>query len=115
MAVTRRVRLLTLVGPGGRRDVVAAAEASLVYLFPVFVDLVGDGETPADSPRWGLYDVQGQVLRRTSTLLAEQVVDGAVLTLAATPPAGPPPVPHPDVRPTAPDPAAPPLEDGPAS
>jgi hypothetical protein len=43
--------LLTIVGPGGSEDVAVAADASLVWLLPVFVDLVGGGETSAANPR----------------------------------------------------------------
>ena len=100
MAVkNRRVRLVTVVGPGGRQDVVAAADASLVFLLPVFVGLVGDESVDPNSPRWSLYDRQGRVLRRVSTLADEQVFDGAVLQLSLTVPAAPPAVPYPTLTP----------------
>ena len=95
MAVTRRMRLLTVVGPGGRRDVVAAAEASLVYLMPVIIELAGGEGADVTNPRWALYDDSGQVLRRVGSLLSEGVMDGAVLVLGEGPPPGAPDVPAP--------------------
>ena len=95
MAVTRRARLLTVVGPGGRHDVVAAAEASLVFLMPVIIELAGGGGADVSSPRWALYDEDGRVLRRVGTLLSERVLDGAVLVLSESPPTAPPPIPVP--------------------
>jgi hypothetical protein len=100
MAVkNRRVRLITVVGPRGKQDVVAAADASLVFLLPVFVGLVGDDSVDPDSPRWSLYDREGRALRRVSTLADEQVFDGSVLQLALSVPAAPPTVPYPTLAP----------------
>lgn len=99
MAVkNRRVRLITVVGPRGKQDVVAAADASLVFLLPVFVGLVG-GDIDPNSPRWSLYDREGRVLRRVSTLADEQVFDGSVLHLSLSVPSGPPAVPYPTLTP----------------
>jgi WXG100 protein secretion system (Wss), protein YukD len=88
--IGRRARLVTIVGPLGTRDVVVSADASLVFLRPVLVDLVGgdpgDGRG-RDSPRWALYTRHGQVLPATRNLAACGVVDGEVLVLAASPPA----------------------------
>ncbi len=95
MSVTRRVRLLTVVGPGGRHDVAAAAEASLVFLMPVLIDLAGGEGAEVTNPRWALYDEDGRVLRRGGTLLSEQVLDGSVLVLSESHPGAPPPVPVP--------------------
>lgn len=78
----RRVRLLSVVGPAGRRDLVLAGEASLVYLLPVLVDLVGDGGADRTSPRWALYTGDGTVLPRTRSLIDAGVADGEVLRLA---------------------------------
>jgi hypothetical protein len=89
----RRVRLVTVDGPGGRRDVAAAADASLVYLLPVLIDLVGGGAQPPSSPRWALYTEDGLVVARTGTLAATGVVDGQVLVLSP----GPPPNARPEV------------------
>lgn len=82
----RQVRLITVTGPAGREDVAAAADASLVYLLPVLIDLVGGDQVPADSPRWSLYTEDGQVVARTRSLAAAGVVDGQVLVLSPTPP-----------------------------
>lgn len=81
----RRVRLLTIVGPAGRQDVTVAADASLVYLRPVLVDMVGGAAWPRDSPRWSLTTDQGRVLAATRSLAANGVVDGQVLHLTAGP------------------------------
>jgi hypothetical protein len=78
----RGVRLLTVVGPAGRRDLVLAGEASLVFLLPVLVDLVGDGGADRSSARWALYTSDGTVLPRTRSLIAAGVADGEVLELS---------------------------------
>ncbi|MDQ1684887.1 MAG: protein secretion system (Wss), protein YukD [Frankiaceae bacterium] len=78
----RRVRLLTVRGPGGTADFVAAADASLLYLRQLFVDVVGGGELPADSPRWNLYDYDNRPLSLTGTLVDQRIVDGDVLRLS---------------------------------
>lgn len=80
----RRVRLLTVSGPGGRRDVAVAADASLVHLLPVLVELVGGGAADPNSPRWALYGPGGQVLARTRSLAALNILDGQELVLATT-------------------------------
>jgi hypothetical protein len=81
----RQVRLVTVTGPAGRQDVAAAADASLVYLLPVLIDLVGGDVPPPSSPRWSLYTEDGQVVARTRSLAAAGVVDGQVLVLSPTP------------------------------
>jgi WXG100 protein secretion system (Wss), protein YukD len=78
----RRIRLVTVVGPAGRRDLALAGEASLVFLLPVLVDLVGDAGAERTSPRWALYTAEGAVLPRTRSLLAAGVVDGDVVELS---------------------------------
>ena len=82
----RRVRLVTVTGPGGRRDVAAAADASLVYLLPVLIDLVGGDEHPHGSPRWALYTEAGRVVPRTGSLVSAGVADGQTLVLSTTAP-----------------------------
>jgi hypothetical protein len=74
-----------VVGPAGRRDVVAAADASLVYLRPVLVDMVGRDRWPRDSPRWRLVTAEGRPLVATRSLAANGVVDGQLLFLSASP------------------------------
>jgi WXG100 protein secretion system (Wss), protein YukD len=78
----RRVRLVTVDGPAGRRDLVLAGEASLVFLLPVLVDLVGDGGADRTSPRWALYTAAGNVVPRTRSLIDAGVLDGEVLRLS---------------------------------
>ncbi len=78
----RGVRLVTVVGPAGRHDLVLAGEASLVFLLPVLVDLVGDGGADRTSARWALYTCEGDVLPRTRSLISAGVVDGEILELS---------------------------------
>ena len=84
---SRRVRFMTVRGPAGSVDVVAAADASLVYLTQLLVEAVGGGELPGDNPRWNLYDHDRRPLQRTGTLVSQDVVDGDVLVLSSS---GPP-------------------------
>lgn len=80
----RRVRMVTVTGPGGTVDVVLAADASLNRIMHLLVEEIGAQLLPPDSPRWAVYDDNGQVLAATSTLLQERVVDGDLLHLSAT-------------------------------
>jgi hypothetical protein len=78
--------MVTVVGPGGRTDVVAAADASLVHLIPLLVEQVGADELASTNRRWALYDDGGRVLS-TATLVEQGVADGDVLALSCS---GPP-------------------------
>jgi hypothetical protein len=78
----RRARLVTVWGPGGVQDLVVSADASLVALLPVLIELLGGGEQPPSSPRWALYTEDGRVLPTTATLTDARVVDGQVLVLS---------------------------------
>lgn len=80
------MRVLTVIGPAGSTDVVAAADASLGHLIPLLVAQVGGASLPANNPRWGLYDELGQPLT-TATLVEQRVTDGDILHLSCT---GPP-------------------------
>lgn len=104
------MRMLTVVGPGGRTDVTAAADASLGHLIPLLVEQVGDGGLPPSNPRWALYDEAGRPLS-TATLVQQRVTDGDIVVLSCTGPpertpfddAAPDPAPEPS---SGPDPAA---------
>ncbi len=80
----RRVRMVTVTGPGETVDVVLAADASLRRILHLLVEEIGADLLPPDSPRWAVYDSDGQVLAATSTLSQEGVVDGDLLYLSAT-------------------------------
>jgi Mrp family chromosome partitioning ATPase len=89
-----RALLVTVAGPGGRRDLSLPADAPLAELLPVLARLVGGG---AADQGWTLTPSGDGPLPAGASLAAAGVLNGALLHLAPPRPvrAAPPPQPPP--------------------
>jgi MinD-like ATPase involved in chromosome partitioning or flagellar assembly len=80
--------LVTVVGPGGRRDLSLPADAPVRELLGPLVDLAGNAGADAQPEKWTLSPAAGQPLPPESSLAENGVLDGTVLYLAPMLPDG---------------------------
>ena len=94
--MTSRTMLVTIVGPGGRKDLSLPSDAPIRELLPPLIELAGgNGEGPPNPSAWVLASSAGEELDAESTLEQGGVVDGQVLYLDRARPDGGPPAPPP--------------------
>ena len=93
-----RSTLVTVVGPGGRRDLSLPVDAPIKELVPPLVDLTGDQSNGSSGHpgKWTLSRSAGDALSPGSSLAEQGVLEGTVLYLAPVrtdgPRSEPPPV-----------------------
>jgi MinD-like ATPase involved in chromosome partitioning or flagellar assembly len=87
-----RALLVTVAGPGGRRDLSLPADAPVAELLPVLARLVGGGPT---TDGWALRPAGGRPLPAGASLAAGGVLNGTLLHLARPQPVQPTPPPPP--------------------
>lgn len=87
-----RTTLVTVVGPGGRRDLSLPADAPIRELLPPLIDLAGEsGNGDRHPDEWTLCLTAGDPLPRESSLAETGILDGSVLYLAPVQANGAPP------------------------
>jgi MinD-like ATPase involved in chromosome partitioning or flagellar assembly len=94
--VSARTTLVTIVGPGGRRDLSLPADAPIRELLPPLIDLAGEsGNGRADtSLAWTLSPAAGEPMSLDTSLSEQRILDGTVLYLAPARPDGTAPAPE---------------------
>jgi MinD-like ATPase involved in chromosome partitioning or flagellar assembly len=94
--LSARTTLVTIVGPGGRRDLSLPADAPIRELLPPLIDLAGEfGNGQADySLTWTLSPAAGEPMSPDTSLSEQSILDGTVLYLAPARPDGTAPAPE---------------------